>query len=139
MNATTLSSAAPALEHSLVLTMLTTVDNDGASLRRWTAQAAALAKANNAVSFESAGAQHAKEWTALWERSWVWVSTNCSWCHAAAEGSDVAGDPTAILTLQRYLDLANGRQAMYPIHGGGPHLSCVPRLLNKKMQNLPQL
>ena len=33
--------------------------------------------------------------------------------------ASVIGDPTAVLTLQRYLDLANGRQALYPIHGGG--------------------
>ena len=119
MNATTLSSAAPALEHSLVVTMLTTVDTKGSSLQGWAKQAEALAKVTNAASFDAAAALHAKEWSALWERSWVWVSTNCSWCHAAAKGSDVAGDPTAMLTLQRYLDLANGRQAKFPIHGGG--------------------
>ena len=28
-------------------------------------------------------------------------------------------DPSAIITLQRFLDLANGRRATFPIHGGG--------------------
>ena len=146
VNATTLSSSTAALAHSLTLTMVTTVGGT-ASLSQWSKAAVAQSHINDATSFDVAATMHSKEvgvpsilcmphnllttvydtalqWAALWNRSWVWVKTNCSWCHAAAAhpehpGGKAAGDPTAVLTLQRYLDLANGRQALYPIHGGG--------------------
>ena len=131
MNSTTLSSEKPATVHSLVVSMLTTVNSEaGASLEQWVTQATALAHTNDQVEFETAASRHANEWKALWERSWVWVSTNSSASNSLAIASDsdgavddvsasVVGDPTAVLILQRYLDLANGRQALYPIHGGG--------------------
>ena len=120
VNASTLSSAEPSTEHSLLVSMITQTDSTGASLTGWAAAASVLSNRNSARSFEAAAALHSKTWSTLWARSWVWVKTNCSWCHAAAQShGGVAGDPTKVLTLQRYLDLANGRQALYPIHGGG--------------------
>ena len=138
INATTLSSATPAAVHSLVLNMLTVVNSaGGASMEQWVAQAAALANTNGAEAYETAATRHANEWKEMWERSWVWVSTNCSSCHPTATVRDssadveddaaagVVGDPTAVLTLQRYLDLANGRQALFPIHGAKNAFLCV--------------
>ena len=121
-NATTLSSAKPATEHSVLVTMLTTVDKTAptraAAAGRWAAAAAALAKEQAAISYASAAARHAEKWDALWNRSFVHVSAPVEQHHKRGDGQ-VTGDPSAMLALQRYLDLANGRGARYPIHGGG--------------------
>ena len=127
VNATTLSSSEPGKEQSIVLSMLTTTaehraTSAAAAVSRWSVEAKALAKANAARSFDNAAESHAEEWAALWERSWVHVTPNCSWCereHHAAGPNSVVGNPSAVFALQRYLDLANGRQATYPVHGGG--------------------
>jgi hypothetical protein len=59
-NATTLSSALPALEHSLVVSMLTTVGTS-ASLRQWVQAATVLAKSNEATPFHVAAIAQSKE------------------------------------------------------------------------------
>jgi hypothetical protein len=124
VNATTLASTGPTTDHSLLITMLTTVvpapaaDSREAATDQWAKAAATLAQTQAATSYESAAMLHSAEWVALWNRSYVHVSTPVVDHHVAGDG-DVIGDPTAMLTLQRYLDLANGRMATYPIHGGG--------------------
>ena len=123
VNSTTLGSVRPATEHTLVMSALTTVvgkpfAGPKAAAGKWAVAAAALAKANTATPFTSAAAAHTAEWRKLWNRSWVRVSAPGDTRHQPGDGN-VTGDPTAMLTLQRYLDLANGRLARYPIHGGG--------------------
>ena len=88
------------------------------SVALWAAAAAALAKEQAAISYASAAARHAEKWEALWNRSFVHVSAPVEHHHKRGDGQ-VTGDPSAMLALQRYLDLANGRGARYPIHGGG--------------------
>ena len=124
VNATTLASAGPAADHTLMITMLTTVaptpapDTREAAIKAWAKAAATLAQTQAATSYESAAELHSAEWARLWNRSYVHVSTPVLVHHQAGDG-DVTGDPTALLTLQRYLDLANGRGSLYPVHGGG--------------------
>lgn len=127
---------------TLTITMLTTINRPeannppigpenstsrSAAATRWAVQASSLAKNITAISFAAAAEQHTILWQSLWNRSYVRVSLPVSQSptghHAPGDGG-FAGDPSAMLTVQRYLDLADGRQSVYPIHGGGQAWSC---------------
>ena len=127
-------------EHTLTIAMLTTVRGPGtppigpenstsrsAAAARWAVQASALARNVTSTPFAAAAAEHSTLWRSLWNRSYVRIAVPV-WPppgghHAPGDGG-FAGDPSAMLTVQRYLDLADGRQSVYPIHGGGQAWSC---------------
>lgn len=129
INSTTAISARPAAVHSLLITMLTTVNVNGNShdpisaANEWATAAATLAAQQAVIPHDSVAAAHTAAWVELWNRSWVHVSTPVADHHNVGDGG-VLGDPTAVLTLQRFLDLANGRGAEFPIHGGGQAWGC---------------
>jgi hypothetical protein len=135
LNSTTIISQRAAGMQRLLITCLTTVEQneqEGSELFGGWAAAASHLSQQLASGWEAAAVRHNEVWHTLWSRSYVHVSTNTTNTKKANHSKNdpsspgyywfengVLNEPTAVLTYQRYLDLADGRLASYPIGHGG--------------------